>query len=673
VLTIVENEVPNPVPVLTSLVPSNTIAGGSGFTLTVNGNDFVSGASVQWNGTVRSTIFVSATQVTAAVLSSDIAAAGTTQVTVVNPAPGGGTSNALTFTIDADTTAPDTNITENPSNPTNSASASFSFTSTETGTSFQCRLDGASFAACTSPQTYGNLLNGIHTFEVRATDAANNTDLTPASYTWTVDTIAPDTNITATPSNPSNSTTASFSFTANETGSTFQCQLDGAGFTTCSSPQNYSNLSSATHTFEVRAIDTVGNVGATPTSYTWTIDAVAPDTSITSNPPNPTNSSSASFGFTSTETGSTFQCQLDGAGFTTCSNPQNYSNLSSATHTFEVRAVDPVGNIDSTPASFTWTVDAVAPETNVTATPSNPSNSSSASFGFTSNEPGSTFQCQLDGTGFASCSSPWNYTNLTNGPHTFEVRAIDASNNTDPTPASYPWTVDTIAPETNITSAPPNPSNSRNASFTFTSTEPGSFQCLLDGGGFVTCTNPQTYAGLAEGSHTFQLRSIDQAGNVDPTPTGYTWTYVPVTLVPVGTTIQTGSPRSGSFASLNADDNNYYEVNSTTSGTRTTSWSALFTGVANNLSNLNVTYRGKNSRNNDQTIAIWRWTTSSWVLLDSRKVGTSETQIVVSPPGTHSDYVSNAGELIVQVNSTGNAPQNFFTSGDLMKIVFDIP
>jgi hypothetical protein len=617
---------------------------------------------------------VSATQVTATILSSDVVAAGTAQITVVNPAPGGGTSNILTFTIDADTTAPDTNITANPSNPTNSASASFSFTSTETGSTFECRLDGASFVACTSPHGYTNLSHGSHTFDVRATDAANNTDTTPASYTWTVDTIAPDTNITASPSNPTNSASASFSFASTETGSTFQCQLDGGGFTACTSPQSYADLSSASHIFEVRAIDTVGNIDQTPASYTWAIDAVAPDTGLTGNPPNPTNSSSASFGFTSTETGSTFQCQLDGAGFTFCLSPQNYTSLGNGSHTFDVRAVDPLGNIDPTPASYTWTVDTVTPETSITATPQNLSNSSSASFGFASSETGSTFQCQLDGTGFNSCSSPWSYTNLSNGPHTFEVRATDAANNTDPTSASYTWTVDTVAPDTSITAAPPNPSNSRNASFNFASTETGStFQCQLDGASFLPCASPQAYIGLAQGSHTFRVRAIDQAGNIDPVPDSYTWTYFPVILAPTGTNIQLGSPRTGSYANLGTDDNNYFEVNSTTSGTRTTSWSALFTGVSSNLSNLNITYRGKNSRNNDQTIAIWRWTTSTWVLLDSRKVSSTEIGITVSPPGTLADYVSSTGELMVQVNSTGNAPQNFFTSGDLMTVTYDIP
>ncbi|MBI4481706.1 MAG: IPT/TIG domain-containing protein, partial [Acidobacteria bacterium] len=93
----------NPVPVISSLNPSSATAGGSAFTLAVAGTNFVSGSVVRWNGQNRTTTFVSATQVNAAIPASDIAAAGTASVTVFNPAPGGGTSNALTFTISGGT------------------------------------------------------------------------------------------------------------------------------------------------------------------------------------------------------------------------------------------------------------------------------------------------------------------------------------------------------------------------------------------------------------------------------------------------------------------------------------------------------------------------------------------------------------------------------------------
>src|SRR5882724_11304428 len=89
----------NPVPTITSISPTSATAGGAQFTLTVNGTKFVSGSTVNWNGTALTTTFVNATRLTATVPAALIANAGTASVTVVNPAPGGGTSNAVTFTI----------------------------------------------------------------------------------------------------------------------------------------------------------------------------------------------------------------------------------------------------------------------------------------------------------------------------------------------------------------------------------------------------------------------------------------------------------------------------------------------------------------------------------------------------------------------------------------------
>lgn len=97
---------PNPVPTLASLNPNTATAGGAAFTLTVNGTNFVNGAVVRWNNADRNTSFVSATQLTAAIPASDIATSGTATVTVFNPAPGGGTSNSQSFTINQASPAP---------------------------------------------------------------------------------------------------------------------------------------------------------------------------------------------------------------------------------------------------------------------------------------------------------------------------------------------------------------------------------------------------------------------------------------------------------------------------------------------------------------------------------------------------------------------------------------
>ncbi len=86
-------------PTEASLSPSSETAGDSAFTLTVTGTQFVSTSVVQWNGSARPTTFVSSTTLTAAISAADIANGGIVPVTVMNPAPGGGTSNSNNFTI----------------------------------------------------------------------------------------------------------------------------------------------------------------------------------------------------------------------------------------------------------------------------------------------------------------------------------------------------------------------------------------------------------------------------------------------------------------------------------------------------------------------------------------------------------------------------------------------
>ncbi len=93
----------NPLPTITAISPATTVAGSGGFTLTITGTNFVNGSVVRWNGSPRPTTFVSSTQLTAAIPASDVATAGTANVTVFNPAPGGGESGAVTFTIQDNT------------------------------------------------------------------------------------------------------------------------------------------------------------------------------------------------------------------------------------------------------------------------------------------------------------------------------------------------------------------------------------------------------------------------------------------------------------------------------------------------------------------------------------------------------------------------------------------
>src|SRR5580700_1290998 len=89
----------NPTPTITTISPNSAVAGGAAFTLTVNGTNFVAASMVNFGGSALATTFVNSTQLTAAIPAASIASTGTPAVTVTNPAPNGGTSKAINFTI----------------------------------------------------------------------------------------------------------------------------------------------------------------------------------------------------------------------------------------------------------------------------------------------------------------------------------------------------------------------------------------------------------------------------------------------------------------------------------------------------------------------------------------------------------------------------------------------
>jgi hypothetical protein len=379
------------------------------------------------------------------------------------------------------------------------------------------------------------VMDGAHTVTARAVDTTGATTTAPGR-TITVDNTPPWVTIDSGPYayGPVTATDATFTFHS-EPNATFECGLDGAALAACTSPKNYTGLSVGAHRFEVRALDTAGVAGPIQ-SWSWEIaspspgDTTPPDTVIQSGPTGTTTDTTATFQFVATESAS-FSCRLDTGTWTACVSPQSYAGLASGTHTFEVRATDSAGNVDATPASQSWTVgvpaDPGSPDTTVTAGPTGSTTATSASFEFTASVTGSTFECRLDGAAFAACTSPKDYSGLATGTHTFEVRATDGAGNVDASPATRTWTIsapaDTTPPDTTISSGPSGTVTATTASFAFGATETATFQCRLDGAAFAACTSPKDYSGLASGSHTFEVRATDTAGNVDPTPATRTW------------------------------------------------------------------------------------------------------------------------------------------------------
>jgi large repetitive protein len=360
-------------------------------------------------------------------------------------------------------------ITSHPANPTTATSASFTFTDSQAHVTFVCSLDGSSFSACSSPKAYSGLAEGSHTFRVEAKDTSGNTS-DPASFSWTIDLTPPSSAITfpakgglysasgwsagcaggagvcGTASDASGVSAVVVSIEQNATGKYW----NGSGYS--SSIELYNNATRSTtaaganwryalplpspdgsYTLHVRATDGLGNQtpSGSPATSIFTIDTLPPPApSITAKPANPTNQTSASFGFTDIQADVSYLCRLDSGAYIACNSPKTYSGLAQGTHTFSVEAKDAAGNISSA-TSYTWVVDTTPPPTpTITGHPSNPTTSTTATFSFTDSEAGVSFRCKLDSGTWTACTSPTNYTGMSaNNSHEFSVRAVDAAGN----------------------------------------------------------------------------------------------------------------------------------------------------------------------------------------------------------------------------------------------------
>jgi hypothetical protein len=122
-------------------------------------------------------------------------------------------------------------------------------------------VDAGPFSVCTSPFTTPSVADGAHVFTVRATDSSSNTDATPATRSFSVDTVAPDTTVTK-PAKRTAKKKVKLVF-GSEAGATFECQVDGKAWRPCTSPLKV-KVRQGKHVVLVRAADAVGNIDATP-------------------------------------------------------------------------------------------------------------------------------------------------------------------------------------------------------------------------------------------------------------------------------------------------------------------------------------------------------------------------------------------------------------------------
>lgn len=255
------------------------------------------------------------------------------------------------------------------------------------------------------------------------------------------DGVPPQTSLQSAPSGETNQSSATFQFTSDSVDPTYQCQLDGGAWQSCSSPYQISGLADGQHEFAVRAVNRAGQVGPSPPAATWTVDTTPPTTSFTAEPPALINSTTATFSFVSA-TGSTFTCELDDGPAVPCSSPYTVSGLYDGPHMLAVQATDALGNLEAVPAIFSWSVDTAAPTTFITAAPT--TQHPQQPFVFTANQSSVTFLCSVDHGRWEPCGSPLTRFPQTPGVHTFAIQATNALGSVDPSDHLYTWNVESL-------------------------------------------------------------------------------------------------------------------------------------------------------------------------------------------------------------------------------------
>ena len=293
----------------------------------------------------------------------------------------------------------------------------------------------------------------------------------------------------------------------------------------------------------------------------FTAETIPPVARIASGPTHGSfiNDPTLAFQLASSEPGSTFECRFAQSWSPCASQFVGAPRLQDGPQTFSVKAIDAAGN-ESAVRTRSFTVDTTAPTVTISAGPAEGSiwSDPDPSFDFTSNDPGASVSCQLDGGVFADCSSPFTALGLADGSHVFRVRATDIAQNTSVTTRT--WTVDTTPPTVSISSgsAEGSTSSDRSPTFGFASDEPDvSFSCRLGGAGaFRACGSPFTASGLADRAYTFQVRATDAARNTHVD--SRTWTLdgpadVSITAGPASGSVSRNATPSFAFSSLDSN------------------------------------------------------------------------------------------------------------------------
>lgn len=327
-----------------------------------------------------------------------------------------------------------------------------------------------------------------------------------------------------------------FSFSTRGNAAAVECAHNNGKFKECESPWLLESLKNGLHDVSFRARGTNGKYSATKVSRFW---VQVPDPSVVITKVTPaekiSSSSSLQVEFRSKVAVSknwkgkvTFECRVDREDYKACKSPMKWTDLSSGPHRVQIRQitwwpilgtyVQEIGG----PANYRWEIQNAPLTLEWETVPAALTNNATSTFEFVASRD-ADFECSLDKGPVSRCQSPNKIGPVSDGDHSFEVVAVDTSGKRS-SPIAHRWVVDTAAPSVSWVSVLPT-GRSADPVLTaeFQANESATFACSLDGQAFGACTSPVQKSGIGEGSHRFEVRATDLAGNQSGLLT-HTWT-----------------------------------------------------------------------------------------------------------------------------------------------------
>jgi hypothetical protein len=360
--------------------------------------------------------------------------------------------------------------------------ANFWWESTSNRASFQCRLDGAAWEACSTSRIITGLSEGPHVFEVKSVLHDGAEEPEPARHEWRVDTRPPVVTVDE-PADGSRTYDATPRLSgrggiAEGDDPTLIVEVStasGMGLRWFEPEVGPDGRWSAEVTqplppgsYRVQAIQYDWTRNWTETEFNDFVILPEPTTWFVSSPaPEQAHGASVRFEFTSNTAGATFECRIDEGAWRACTSPHEEPGPDLGGHLFEVRARNAEGGFDSTPEQYRFTVEdrdppppvedppaeeppplgdpptevLAEPQTTIETGPPEVGAESTARFTFVADQTGTRFECRLDDAAWRVCASPHDETGLPAGAHVFEARAIVGEDTADSTPAQWRFVV----------------------------------------------------------------------------------------------------------------------------------------------------------------------------------------------------------------------------------------